>query len=562
MATMSRPQRWDQPFGEDMTDAEVDRLLSFPAIQAIKKEKFSRRVPLEGILKNDARVMHYKANDIVIREGDYGNSAFLILSGEVTVVLGSVPPKLLGRKTTQKKNFWQSLAQLWKNSKIPEQRDISRYGPEALRQKEGTPTSKPIFLQDVSAVLDANKTATLGAGRYFGELGALGRTPRTSTIFAKTDAKLLEIRWQGLRELMKHDEGWRREIDETYRKNALKSHLHATPIFSSLSDQDLQAVADATRFETYGEFDWHASYKKLKDRHSLEALQDEPMIAREGDFPDGVIMVRAGFARVTVQRGNGRQTLTYLGAGDFYGADETYRALKGEQNARLDVSIAGLGYVEILRVPPTAIKKYVLAQWENKNWQVRRNKNTSGKGYRRMSDHFDRSLADNALLEWAVQERFINGTQTMLINLDRCVRCDDCVNACAATHDGNPRFIRHGKTFQHWMVANACMHCADPVCMIGCPTGAIHRSMEGGSVVINDDTCIGCQTCANACPYSNIRMAGIRGEDGQSIVDPINHNPVLKATKCDLCSDQITGPACEYACPHDALKRVDFHHVV
>ena len=561
MATMSRPKRWDQPFGDDMTDAVVERLLSFPAIKAIKKEKFSKSVPLEGILRNDARVIRYQAKDIVIREGDYGNSAFLVLSGEVCVVLGAVPPELLGRRTPHKKNFWQALSQLWGNPKIPEKRDISRYGPEGLVQKEVGQVSKPIFLQDVSAVLDSNNTATLGTGRYFGELAALGRTPRTSTIFAKTDTELLEIRWQGLRELIKRDEGWRREIDQVYRHNALKTHLQSTPIFSHLNDEDLQAVADETRFETYGEFDWHASYNKLKDRDSLEAMQDEPVIAREGDYPDGVIMVRAGFARVTVRRGNGRKTLTYMGAGGYYGADETYRALKGEKDVQLKVSIAGLGYVEILRVPANTIKKYVFSHWEAKNWQPRTLKSSSSQ-YRRMSDNFERSLSDNALLEWAVQERFINGTQTMLINMDRCVRCDDCVRACAATHEGNPRFIRHGKTFQNWMVANACMHCADPVCMIGCPTGAIHRSMAGGSVIINDDTCIGCKTCANACPYSNIRMASIRGDDGQMIVDPANQNPILKATKCDLCSDQVTGPACAYACPHDALKRVDFHQVV
>ena len=161
-------------------------------------------------------------------------------------------------------------------------------------------------------------------------------------------------------------------------------------------------------------------------------------------------------------------------------------------------------------------------------------------------------------MEWAVEERFINGTQTMLINLDRCVRCDDCVRACAATHDGNPRFIRHGKTFENWMVANACMNCADPVCMIGCPTGAIHRTMSGGIVVINDDTCIGCETCANSCPYSNIRMVSIRDEVGSFITDPQNQKPILKATKCDLCADQISGPACVFACPHDAMRRVDF----
>ena len=190
-----------------------------------------------------------------------------------------------------------------------------------------------------------------------------------------------------------------------------------------------------------------------------------------------------------------------------------------------------------------------------------REKRSSEPKRKRIQDFFDQTLVEGALQEWSVQERFVNGTQAMLINLDRCVRCDDCVRACAATHDGNPRFIRHGKTFQNWMVANACMHCADPVCMIGCPTGAIHRSMSGGMVIINDDTCIGCETCANSCPYSNIRMVSIRDEEGKHILDPNNHNPIIKATKCDLCADQLTGPACAFACPHDALNRVDFREV-
>ena len=94
--------------------------------------------------------------------------------------------------------------------------------------------------------------------------------------------------------------------------------------------------------------------------------------------------------------------------------------------------------------------------------------------------------------------------------------------------------------------------------MIGCPTGAIHRSLEGGSVVINDDTCIGCGTCANSCPYGNIRLVEISDATENRLRDPENSRPILKATKCDLCSAQPGGPACVRACPHDALKRVDF----
>ena len=37
--------------------------------------------------------------------------------------------------------------------------------------------------------------------------------------------------------------------------------------------------------------------------------------------------------------------------------------------------------------------------------------------------------------------------------------------------------------------------------------------------------------------------------------------PIVKATKCDLCSDQIGGPACERACPHGALRRIDMNNL-
>ncbi|MZG54574.1 MAG: cyclic nucleotide-binding domain-containing protein [Nitrospinae bacterium] len=560
--TQSRPQRWAQPFGSDMTDADVERLLNIPEIKAIDAEKFPLRIPLAGILRNDSRIMRYKSGDIVIREGDYGNSAFLILNGTLRIVLApGLPGEMLGRKKIQKKNFWQVLKQLWAHKKSPEFRDVKQYNQKAGLRPSAEPGSTHVFLQDVPAILDSNRTADIHEGSLFGELAALGRTPRTSTVFAETDAELLEIRWQGLREFRKYDQGWRRLIDQRYRQNALKAHLGATSIFSHLDDNELQEIADNTLFETYGTFDWHHSYIKMQGHDRIEGVKDEPIITEEGAYPDGILMVRVGFARVSVERGNGRQTITYLGAGDFYGADELYRAWKGEMNVGLKVTITALGYVEILRVPTKTIEKHLFSYWDSgKRGGTRGGKPVQG-SQRRMQDFFEQTLAEGALQEWAVQERFVNGTQAMLINLDRCVRCDDCVRACAATHEGNPSFVRHGKTFQNWMVANACMHCADPVCMIGCPTGAIHRSMSGGMVVINDYTCIGCETCAISCPYSNIRMVPIRDEDGEHILDQQNHQPIIKATKCDLCADQITGPACAFACPHDALKRVDFRDV-
>ncbi len=539
---MERPQRWSTPFGEDMTQADVESLLRRPDIAAIEADNFPKHTPLQGVLLNDTRIVRFRAGDIVVREGDYGNSAFLVLEGSLRVVLApELPHSLLGRQQTGKKGFFEALSQLWTNSTVPEVRDISRYQGQGLRGGSDSANAR-VFLQDVPAVLDKHRTAKLEDGALFGELAALGRVPRTATIFAEQESALLEIRWQGLRELRKYDEGWRRMIDQRYRENALKTHLQESVMFSRLDENALQAVVDKVLFETYGAFDWNVAFQRQRQSGNAK----EPVIAKQGEYPDGVLMIRAGFARVSVKHGNGERTLTYLGAGDHFGLGELYTAWKNPEvpDIALYTTLTALGYVDVIRVPAPVLEEHVFPFMEQPTSTT--------------MDIASKPVADDAMMEWAVEERFINATRSMVIDLDRCVRCDDCVRACASTHGGNPRFRRHGRTFDNIMVANACMHCADPVCMIGCPTGAIHRTVESGIVVINDLTCIGCATCANSCPYNNIAMVAIRTKDGHTIADPNTGKPIFKATKCDFCDNSPGGPACVRACPHGALRRVHF----
>jgi len=540
--TMARPQRWAQPFDSNMTDQDVDRLLSESQLKDIDGEKFPKHIPLGGILKNDTRIAKFTPGEIVVREGDYGNSAFLVLSGKLRVVLSpSLPRDAIGRSEENTRSFFAAISQLWTSNWLPETRDTSKYSLDEL-MAGGSNESTRVVLQDIPTILDKHNTGAIETGALFGELAALGRIPRTATIFADEDAELLEIRWQGLRELRAYNGEWKRMIDERYRETALSAHLLESEEFGHLNDDQIKDVAGRCIFETYGSFDWYTSFQRLRS----QGKSDEPVIARQGDYPDGLLMVRAGFARQTVKHGNGTKSINYLGAGNNFGLHPLYNAWKnpGAEDLALGSGLSALGYVDVVRVPASVLAEYVFPNIEQPvNTIVAASQKT---------------VAEEALLEWAVDERFINGLQTMVIDLNSCVRCDDCVRACANSHDGNPRFRRHGKIVDNWMVANACMHCADPVCMIGCPTGAIHRSMSGGMVVINDDTCIGCGTCANSCPYENISLVQIADKQGMPVVDEATHRPIMKATKCDLCSDQLGGPACVRACPHDALKRVDF----
>jgi Fe-S-cluster-containing dehydrogenase component len=131
------------------------------------------------------------------------------------------------------------------------------------------------------------------------------------------------------------------------------------------------------------------------------------------------------------------------------------------------------------------------------------------------------------------------------------------VRACAATHDGRPRFVREGNKYKNLLIAKSCYHCRDPVCLVGCPTGAIHRAGATDVVEITEEVCIGCSTCANNCPYDAIVMhetdeqwpadmipTGLRGKDRRL------------ASKCDLCLDTGHGPACVSNCPQGCAFRV------
>lgn len=546
--SVPRPQRWDEPFGE-MTDADVDALLRIAPFCRIDASAFPPTLPLRGILSGDTRIARFQAGDLVVREGDYGNSAFLVLAGNVRVVLARLDPKLLGRDESPRRTWRQALAQLWQNSRLPEVRravgpQLEKSGSTGIRQEaDGT----RVFVQDVPRLISETGAVKLGPGEIFGELAALGRTQRTATVLADGAATLLEIRWQGLRDLMRRTPAIRQHVEELYRTNSLRVHLRETPLLRELPADALERVAAATVFESYGNFDWYTDFGPDRRRDPSEQMASEPLIAAEGNRPAGLLLVRSGFARVSRRHGHGNQTVAYLGKGQVFGFEE----IEAGEDVALRHSLRAVGYVDVLRVPVEVVRTAVLPY-------CKVGISESGVRNGQPSAIQNRQPAiDSRLLDFLADHRFLNGTETMLINLDRCTRCDDCVRACAATHDNNPRFIRQGLKQDNLMVANACMHCVDPVCMIGCPTGAISRDAESGTVRINDRTCIGCATCANSCPYEAIRMVEIRGPKGAMLVDQATQQPIQKATKCDLCAGQLTGPACQNACPHDALVRID-----
>jgi Fe-S-cluster-containing dehydrogenase component/CRP-like cAMP-binding protein len=559
-----RPSRWNHPLDPTMTDRDLEWVMKLEPFASMDPTFFSSSASILDILRHDARISRYESGDVIVREGDYGSCAHVVLRGHVRLLLTRLNIDDGDEPRQPHKSWWKAFRNSWRTHVVPEMRCIARGKEQKLIATRTIEDRPRIFIQDADAVLKGSESEPLGLGEIFGELAAMTRSPSHYSVVADGPVVLLEIRWQGLR-LLRRDPTFQAQLDRRYREAGLKNHLRETSLFRYMPPEQLDKLAQATQLRSYGDMEWFADFEATKQREVQERIRDEPLIVEEGSPVNWLVLVRSGFARRSYRFGHGHRTVSYLGRGQFFGLDELIHNFHhGSDESRIvpyQQSLRGIGFVDALLVPRREFFEIALPYIRSAELpKVMLKPRYDAAGPVVESELIESSgsqSSDPALLEFLVDHRLMNGRQAMVIDTERCTRCDDCVRACAQNHDGNPRFIRHGPQFDRYQFTHSCMHCVDPVCMIGCPTGAIRRNAETGVVSVNAETCIGCKVCSESCPYENIVMVEVHDTRGRLLVDRESKLPILQATKCDLCQELPTGPACVAACPHEALIRVD-----
>jgi Fe-S-cluster-containing hydrogenase component 2/CRP-like cAMP-binding protein len=259
---------------------------------------------------------------------------------------------------------------------------------------------------------------------------------------------------------------------------------------------------------------------------------------------DGLYFVLVGTVRLTRALPGGSAIVNQLGAGTFFGPGCIDRS-KGEATLTAEAVADGV----LLRLSDAAARRLCatfpgvadeLGREEQR--RARRDKEVQA------AEHLP-----PAGMSQETAAKLLLATDLLVIDMDLCTRCDECVAGCVNGHEGIARFHRANPKmrFDRWEVARACAHCGDAPCQAACPAGAI-TFLADGVVQIHHARCTGCMQCVPVCPFDVIVM---RPPDDLAAWPQLKDPEHGHAIKCDRCLTKHKEPACVAGCPYGAAKR-------
>ena len=308
-------------------------------------------------------------------------------------------------------------------------------------------------VESVGADGRVTRITRLKSGDYFGELALLGRGERKASVKSRTDSHMLELRKVHIDKNLRKHKQVKRRLEAIYTRNAILNFIQHSRYFRQLVEESKEMLVSNSKLDSYGKDD---------------------VIASEGAPAQALYVVRSGFVRVSrgVEGEKGEEILAYLGPEDFFGDEEATKS------APYGATAVAVEPVECIVVPRTTVWSIYVKQpelfSEFRRYSTARSAQQSGLLQSKTSMGFVRDVLEAGLGQ---------ARSALIINMESCVRCGNCVQACDDLH-GFSRIARRGKKMTHrtslesakkhesLYFPTSCLQCATPECMVGCPTGA------------------------------------------------------------------------------------------
>jgi len=366
--------------------------------------------------------------------------------------------------------------------------------------------------------------ATLGAGDFFGEMSLLSGRRRNATVTAVGTVRLVEIPRKAMLKLLAVSPEVKRRVDRAFLVRAFQSYL-----FPDLPTEVLE---------------------ELVARATVEVVDRDHRLFAEGDEADAFYLIRSGMVKVVQRSGDEERVLSYLTAGTYFG--ET-ALLAG---TRRTASVSTIFPSELIRLGSEGFQEFLEDHRDLRPELIETLE-------RRRVAALEAEAIPGAgeITSRLIDQEITMGTNALLIDEHKCIRCGNCIDACEGVHeDGQARLSLTGRRFYHLLAPNSCWQCEDPKCMLDCPPDALVRDARGEIHIRSN--CIGCGNCEENCPYDNIFMVHPRESLGpfgwvkrlMGMKSPELEREV--AVKCDMIHIE-GGPACVRACPTGAAFRVE-----
>jgi CRP-like cAMP-binding protein/Fe-S-cluster-containing hydrogenase component 2 len=368
------------------------------------------------------------------------------------------------------------------------------------------------------------KVAELTAGNFFGEMSLISGRRRTATARAVGETRIIEIPRKAILKLMAAAPRAKDLVDQAFLLRAFGGYL-----FPGVNEALLGELVDRAIVENYGK---------------------DAVVFKQGDRADTFYLIRNGMVKISKKSGDKEVVLSYLVAGNFFGEAALF------SDANRTATVTTIFPSDLIKLSKHDFDNFLAAHPDLREAPLRKLEE------RRIAGLIAEATPGSGnILGDLIREEVVMGTQTLLIDEHRCIRCGNCISACEGVHDdGQARLSLTGIKLYNLLAPNSCWQCENPLCMLDCPPDAIARDPRG-EVYIKSN-CIGCGNCERNCPYGNIFM--VHKEPQRSLFGWIKalftktHDEVEQtvAVKCDLCRGIGGGPACVRGCPTGAAIRL------